>query len=87
MKNSTGKPWLDRLIRTVLQFVVSGSALEGVTVIAGGLSAAVAAIVLMVVHLVITAAQNALEDAGTIKPLLKGSSEAEYAQQLGVPPA
>jgi len=34
---------------------------------------------------VVSAAQNALEDAGKIPAVLKGSSEAEFAQQLGLP--
>lgn len=77
-------PALDRLLRTVMQFVVSGAFTTLVTALAGGLSPSTAVIVLAVAQMVVTYTQNALEDAGKIPVLLKKSSEAEYAQQLGM---
>lgn len=84
MTSSTGIPALDRLIRTVLQFIVSGGLTAIVNAVAGGLSPIWSAIVLGGLQLLVTAAQNILEDMNKIPTILKGSSEAEYAQQLGL---
>lgn len=85
MQNSTGKPWLDRLIRTVEQLIVAGGLTTLVNSLAGGLDSTWKLLVLAGWQAVVTAAQNALEDAGKIPTVLKGSSEAEFAQQIGVP--
>lgn len=84
MQNSTGIPAVDRFIRSLLQLIVGGGLTSLVTVLTDGLSPGLLAIVLGLSTLVVNFAQNTLEDMDRIPPLLKGSSEAEYAQQLGL---
>lgn len=84
MKNSTGIPALDRFIRSLLQLIVGGGLTSVVNVLTNGMSPTVVAMVLTLSTLVVNFAQNTLEDMNKIPPVLKGSSEAEYAQQVGL---
>lgn len=80
MKNSTGSPTLDRLLRTVVQFVLAG----GITLILDAAGIDASPLLLGIVQIIVTACQNYAEEVGLIPAVLKGSSEAEYAQQLGL---
>ena len=59
-----------KAIRTALQLVASGGLTALVSLIAGGLEPATAAIVLAAWTVLVTYVQNLLEDAGTIATLL-----------------
>lgn len=61
---------LKRTLRTVLQLVISGTLTVVVDAVAGGLAPETAAVVLAVWQVVVTLAQNAVEDA-TGKSVLK----------------
>ena len=82
MKNSTGIPALDRFIRSLLQLIVGGGLTALVTALTGGLDPALVAVVMTLCTLVVNFAQNMLEDMDKVPVILKGSSEAEYAQQV-----
>lgn len=60
-----------RVFRTLLQLVVSGGLTAAVTAISGGLAPAVAALVLAGWQLVVTWAQNSLEEKKVIPSVMK----------------
>lgn len=62
---------IERAIRSLIQLIAAGGLTALVNTLAGGLSPSVATIVLMVWGVVVSWAQNALEDAGTIPKVLK----------------
>lgn len=66
--------WLRRAVRTLLQLIASGALLELTQQIAGDIPATYSAYVFIVYTVLVTAAQNAAEDAGAIPAVLKGKA-------------
>lgn len=62
---------IQRAIRTLCQLVVAGGLTALVDQLAHGLAPATAGLILAGWQVIVTLAQNALEDAGTIPALLK----------------
>ncbi len=65
---------VQRALRTVLQLIAAGGLTALVNTLAGGLSPSVAALILMAWGVVVSFAQNYLEDKGAVPAILKDSA-------------
>lgn len=66
--------WLRRAFRTLVQLIASGALFELTQQLAGDIPGAYSAYVFIFYTVLVTAAQNALEDAGAIPAIAKGKA-------------